>query len=149
MLLLNLDELNDEVLEYVLKKVIQNNKKEFKNKSNDEKKDHAMELLKGEAILCLLPYVCRFVDKNHGKKLKNSYKRKRAVNYFMWLQEKLEVEEKNQYKEDQVGDLIDVLIKSSRMSFNHNVSLLNVVKDLGSNLVKLCALLVPLVKFYL
>ena len=146
---MNSDELNLEMFEYILSKIIKRNAKDFKEiKDESEKFVKAKEMLQNEiSLICVLPYVCKYVDKR-TKQLRNSFKQKRAIGYYMYLQEKLDIPLEERYSEKAVEDLIDLVIRSGRFYFHYNINKLNVLKDLLGNFVRIGALTVPVIKFF-
>ena len=143
---LNQDELNEDMLNYLTRKVEKHYKGEFKLISDhNNRRNKALEMLSNEiSSTSWIPYLCKYVDKM--KKLKGQYKKNRVVAYYKYLCGKIGVE--NQYSDEQLNDIIDLIIKSSRFVFYHNVKKWMVVKNIGVNLVLLSKLLIPFVKFF-
>ena len=152
---MNAEELNQEVYEYIIHKIIKKHKKEFKqikatpDKSAKEQKwEKAIKMLQEDmSIVSILPEICKYIDKHWGS-LRNSFKRRRAVAYLMYLQEKLKIPQDEKYTAEQADDLVDLVISSGRFYFNYNVNKLNTLKDIGSSLARMVALLVPFARFF-
>jgi hypothetical protein len=95
----------------------------------------------------LIPFICKYIDRK-CKGLENKFKRDRAIDYLLFIQKELDLPEMKQYSEEQIGEIIDVVVDSSKWAFNCNITKLQCVKDIVASIGKLVALMVPLVKFF-
>jgi hypothetical protein len=146
---MNQRELNNEMLNYLLSKIIKKNKKNLKDVDKDELKEKALSLMSDDKfpLIKCLHKICKYVDWE-CKGLKGQYKRGRVIDYYKFLVCELQPENKNKLTDDQLSDIVDLLIDSSRYKFNCNINKRNMIKDLSKTLGNLVALMIPFVKFF-